>query len=186
MYGIRIKTKKAEGKYDVGASKMLGDPVLPEALADSLPQTAMFLMQIRLEDIKELDEENLLPHEGYLYFFLDTEDGLYSLKPIVKYVKEEPTHHIEGFNEIVEGFEEYTHDFLIEFEKCEEDADGNKLLGCPSDWQYAQEPERLLFQLDPLADPEMGILNILDGFIYFFFDEDMKNFDKVKLVEDIS
>ena len=186
MYGIRIKTKKAEGKYQVGASKMLGDPVLPEALADSLPQTAMFLMQIRLEDIKDLDEENLLPHEGYLYFFLDTEDGLYSLKPIVKYVKEEPTHHIEGFNGIVEGFEECTHDFLIEFEKCEEDADGNKLLGCPSDWQYAQEPERLLFQLDPLADPEMGILNILDGFIYFFFDEDMKDFDKVKLVEDIS
>ena len=98
---IRIRTKKAEGNYDVGLSKMLGNPVLPEGIDESLPSTAMFLMQIRLEDIKDLDEENVLPHTGYLYFFLDTENGPYSLTPIVIFYNGEPTHHIDGFNDIV-------------------------------------------------------------------------------------
>ena len=186
MHGIKIKTKRAEGEYDVGASKMFGDPVLTEELYESLPPTAMFLMQIRLEDIKDLDEENLLPHEGYLYFFLDTEDGLYNLKPIVRYVKEEPTQHITGFNETIEEFEKYNHDFLVEFEKCDESEDGNKLLGVAGSWQYQEEPNQLLLQIDPLADPEMGILEVLDGFLYFFFGEDKKDFNQVTLVEDIS
>ena len=79
MHGIKIKTKRAEGEYDVGASKMFGDPVLTEELYESLPPTAMFLMQIRLEDIKDLDEENLLPHEGYLYFFFDISDDWFKV-----------------------------------------------------------------------------------------------------------
>lgn len=29
---IRIRTKKAEGNYDVELSKMLGNPVLPEGM----------------------------------------------------------------------------------------------------------------------------------------------------------
>ena len=186
MYAIRIKTRRAEGEYDLGASKMLGNPVLPESIMNELPETAAFLMQIRLEDIKDLDVDNLLPHTGYLYFFLDVEDGLYSMKPIVKYTTEEPTTHVDGFNDIVEGFENYNHDFLIEFEKCDEFDEGNKLLGRPNDWQYAQEPEQLLLQIDPLADPEMGLLDYLDGFLYFFFGEDMRDFSQVQFVEDIS
>lgn len=186
MSAIRIKVKKAKGEYDVGLSKMLGDPVLPEDMLDTLPQTAMFLMQIRLEDIKDLDEENILPHTGYLYFFLDTENGAYNLKPIVKYFDGEPTHHIEGFNEIVDGFEEYNQDFLITFEKCDDEADGNKLLGHPADWQYQETSDKLLFQLDPLACEEMKLFPTFDGFLYFFFGKNVKDFKKVKLVEDIS
>ena len=183
---IRINVVKAEGEYDKGLSKMLGNPVLPADLVDALPSSVMFLMQIRLEDIKDLDEENILPHQGYLYFFLDTEDGAYNLKPIVIYYDGEPTHFIDGFNDIVDDFEQYNQDFLISFEKCEDEADGNKLLGYPADWQYQETSDRLLFQLDPLAGNEMDLFSTFDGFLYFFFDGENIDFDKVKLIEDIS
>ena len=186
MHAIRIKTRKATGDYDVGCSKMLGDPVLPEGMVDELPPTAMFLMQIRLEDIKDLDEENLLPHRGYLYFFLDVEDDIYNMKPIVKYFDGEPTNHITEFNQAVDGFEEFGQDFLIEFEKCDESENGNKLLGCPGDWQFSETPDQLLFQLDPLDDNEMGLFPTFDGMMYFFFGDDKSNFDEVKFVEDFS
>lgn len=183
---IRIKTKKAEGDYDQGLSKMLGNPVLPEGLEETLPSTVMFLMQIRLEDIKDLDKDNILPHKGYLYFFLDTEDSVYNMKPIVIYYDGEPTNLITGFNEVVDECEKYNQDFLIEFEKCEDEADGNKLFGHPADWQYQETTDQLLFQLDPLADGEMDLFSTFDGYLYFFFDGENRDFSKVKLVEDIS
>ncbi len=186
MHAIRLKVRKAAGDYDPGCSKMLGGPTLPEGMEETLPPCAMFLMQINLKDIAELDEENKLPHEGYLYFFLDTEDGEYDLKPIVRYSKEEPKYHITDFNEAVEGYEQFNQDFLIEFEKCDESEDGNKLLGCPGDWQFSEEPDELLFQLDPLDDNEMGLFPTFDGMMYFFFAKERNNFDEVRFVEDFS
>ena len=186
MSGIRIKVKKPVGDYDVGASKMLGDPVLPEGMLDELPPTAMFLMQIRLEDIKDLDKENKLPHRGYLYFFLDTENDIYDLKPIVKYSEKEPKGHITEFNKAVDGFEEYSEDFLIEFEECEDSESGNKLLGFPGDWQFQETTDELLFQLDPMDSEEMNLFPTFDGYMYFFFGEDKTKFDEIKFVEDFS
>ena len=186
MHAIRIKTRKAPENYDLGASIMLGSPVLPKGMQDEIPSTAMFLMQIRLEDIKDLDEENLLPHKGYLYFFLDTEDGVYDLKPIVKYSEKEPEEYVDEWNKIVEGFEQFNEPFLIEFEKCDESDDGNKLLGCPGDWQFSETPDRLLFQLDPMGDEKLGLFPTLDGYMYFFFADNPRDFDNVKFVEDFS
>ena len=182
---IRLKVRKAEGDYDLGASKFLGGPVLPEKWMDSFSDDTIFLMQIRLEDIKDLDEENLLPHEGYLYFFLDVSNSEYSMVPIVKYLKEEPTHYLSEFNGIVDGYEEFINDYLIEFEKCDDFESGNKLLGKPNDWNYQDEPNQLLFQFDPL-DSEMGIFSHLDGYLYFFFGKDKKTFKDVVLLEEIS
>ena len=186
MSAIRIKTKRATGDYDPGASKMLGDPVLPPGMVDELPGSAMFLMQINLEDIKDLDKDNLLPHRGYLYFFLDVEDDIYNMKPIVKYSEVAPKEHITEFNNIIEGFEQFNKDFLIEFEECDDSDTGNKLLGCPGDWQFAEEPDQLLFQLDPYEEPMMEMFPTFDGMMYFFFGEDRRNFDEVKFVEDFS
>ena len=185
MSAIKLKIKKAEGEYDVGLSKILGNPVLPEGMDETLPSTAMFLMQIRLEDIKDLDEDNILPHEGYLYIFLDVSNSEYSLKPIVKYTKSEPTICLNGFNDIVDGYEEYVDDYLITFEKCDDYETGNKLFGKPNDWNYAEEPKQLLFQFDPL-DSEMGIFSHLDGLIYFFLGKDGKTFKDVEIMEEIS
>ena len=186
MHAIKLKVRKATGDYDRGCSKMLGDPTLPEGMEAELPPYAMFLMQIRLEDIKDLDVENKLPHTGYLYFFLDTEDGEYNLKPIVKYFDGEPTQLVTEFNEAVEGYEQFNHDFIIEFEKCDESDTGNKLLGCPGDWQFAEEPNDLLFQLDPMDSEEMGLFPTFDGMMYFFFGEDKRDFNAVQFVEDFS
>ncbi len=187
MSAIKIKTRKATGDYDLGCSKMLGNPVLPQEIIDELPDNAFFLMQIRLEDIKDLDEDNLLPHRGYLYFFLDAEDGIYNLRPIVKYYGGEPEVLVTEFNDEVPELEQYNEDFIIEFEKCEDDDEGNKLLGCPGDWQFSEEPAQLLFQLDPMDNDEMGLFPTFDGYIYFFFDEeDQNDFDKVRIVEDFS
>ena len=93
---------------------------------------------------------------------------------------------VDGFNEIVDGFEQYNQDFLIEFEKCEDEADGHKLLGHPADWQYQETTEQLLFQLDPMACEKMNLFPTFDGFLYFFFGDDLNDFSKVTLVEDIS
>ena len=185
MSAIHLKVKKAEGKYDQGASKFLGRPVLPEKWLDIFSDTTIFLMQLRLSDLKDLDEENILPHEGYLYIFLDTINGEYDLKPIVKYYKKEPTHCLNGFNEIVDGYEEFIDDYLIEFEKCDDYASGNKLFGQPNDWNYQGEPEKLLLQFDPL-DSDMGFLSHLDGLIYFFLGDDLKTFKDVSIMEEIS
>ena len=185
MSAIRLKVHKAEGDYDLGASKFLGSPVLPKKLENAFNDSTIFLLQLRLSDIAELDEENILPHVGYLYIFLDVSNSEYSLEPIVKYSKTEPTICLNGFNDIVDGYEEFTDDWLIEFEKCDDYETGNKLFGKPNDWDYAEESDQLLLQFDPL-DSEMGLFDHLDGLIYFFFGKDRKNFKDVSIMEEIS
>ena len=185
MSAIRIKAKKAEGEHDLGTSKFLGNPVLPEELTE-LDESIMFLMQINLEEIKDLDTENILPHKGYLYFFLDTANGEYDLKPIVKYYDGEPTYLVDNYNSIVDGFEDLVDEYLITFEKCDDSEPGNKLLGVPSDWNYEDESKKLLFQYDPL-DNEFDFLSFLDGYLYFFFHgDDYKDFDNIELMEEYS
>ena len=44
-------------------------PLLPEAVCDDEGEDLMtFICQIRMEEIAGYDKENLLPHEGMLYF----------------------------------------------------------------------------------------------------------------------
>ena len=83
------------------------------------------------------------------------------------------------------AYEEYTDDWLIEFEKCDDYETGNKLFGKPNDWNYADEPKQLLLQFDPL-DSEMGLFSHLDGLIYFFLGDDKKTFKDVEILEEIS
>lgn len=182
---IKISVKKASGDYDLGVSKFLGSPTLPEKWLNSFNDTTIFFCQIRLEDIKDLDKENKLPHQGYLYIFLDVSDSEYSLKPIVKYYKGEPTHCLNGFNDIVDGFEEYTDDYLIEFSECDDYESGNKLLGYPNHLDDSINSIPLLLQFDPL-DSEMGIFSHMDGLIYITLGNDKKTFKDVSIIEDIS
>lgn len=185
MSAIRLKIKKSNGEHDLGVSKFLGKPTLPEELVNAFDETVLFLLQINLEEIKDLDKENKLPHKGYLYFFLDTADSEYSLKPIVKYYPGEPTVVIDDFNAMVPEYEEYVEEFLVEFEECDDYEAGHKLFGKPNDWNYAEESDELLLQFDPL-EGDMGIFSHLDGLIYFFFGKDRKHFKDVKLMEEIS
>ena len=180
---IGIKVKPAPEGYDPGASKFFGIPTVPLAWEGNFYDDELFFCQIRLSDIAELDKENRLPHSGYLYVFLETEDGKYHLKPDVRYYDGEPELAIDDFNAVVEGYERYTKAYLMEFSEVEEDEVCTRLFGVPSDWSYEDAPPKLLLQYDPL-DNEMDFLDTLDGFVYLFFGEDETDFETITLMEE--
>lgn len=184
MSAIRLNIKKAEGQREPNVSRFLGNPVLPDGWVNSFPKTVMFFMQINLADIAKYDKENRLPHKGYLYFFLDTADGEYDLEPIVRYYDGEPLDVVDNFNELVPGYEQYVNEYIIEFEECEDDTDGIRLLGVPNDWNYAEEARQLLLQFDPLTVAEdIGIFANIDGLFYFFLNEGEEFHNEVVDVE---
>ncbi len=169
---IGMRVRRAEITDDPGASKFFGDPTVPNAWCDNWPDDVIFFCQLRLDDIAALDKEDRLPHKGYLYIFLDTE--MYPYTPMVYYYDGEPDTVIDGFNDSEPGFSHLTQGWLIDFCETEEDADGLKLFGNPSDWCYAEPSPKLFMQFDPLAE-NMGFMDNVDGFIYFFFDGDDEN-----------
>ena len=166
-------------------SRFFGDPTIPEAWSNDFDEDVMFFCQIRLADLAELDTEGVFPHTGYLYIFLDTRNGDYELEPIVRYYAGEPDTIIDGFNEAVEEYEQYNHAIGITFCESEIDADGCRLLGIPSDWNYAEEPPHLLMQIDHL-DETLSFLSHLDGFTYLFFGEDLEQFTDVQIMQEFS
>lgn len=180
---IRITAKKTPESYDLGASKFFGTPTVPLAWDGKFCEDEIFFCQIKLSDIAHLDSENRLPHTGYLYIFLHTEDGKYRLGADVRYFDGEPELAIDEFNAAVDDYEKYTEAYLMEFSAVDEDAVCTRLFGVPSDWSYADEPPGLLLQYDPL-DSGMDFLDTLDGFLYFFFGEDEKAFGKIILMEE--
>ena len=180
---IKITAKKAAQGYDLGASKFFGTPTVPLAWEDDFDDDEIFFCQIRLADIAELDAENRLPHSGYLYVFLHTEDGNYNLCADVRYHGGEPELAIDDFNAAVEGYERYTEAYLMQFSRADEDEICTRLFGVPSDWSYGEEPPRLLMQYDPL-DNEMDFLDTIDGFVYLFFGEDERDIGAVTLKEE--
>lgn len=180
---IKIVTKKAPADYDPGASKFFGTPTVPLAWDGDFDDDEIFFCQIRLSDIAELDKENRLPHTGYLYVFLYTEDGKYHLGADVRYHDGEPELAIDGFNAAVEEYERYTEAYLMEFSEVDGSEVCTRLFGVPSDWNYVDEPPKLLFQYDPL-DNEMDFLDTVDGFVYLFFGEDEGDFDSITLHEE--
>ncbi len=182
---IGIKVKKAPVDYDLGASKFFGTPTVPLAWNGDFYEDEIFLCQINLADATHLDKENRLPHTGYLYIFLHTDGGDYGLEADVRYFEGEPELAIDDFNLEVEGYEKFNDAYLMEFFEVDDSEACTRLLGVPSDWNYEDEPPRLLLQFDPL-DSEMGFLDHIDGFLYFFFGKDEKKFESVMLVEEYS
>lgn len=182
---IGIKVKKAPKDYYLGASKFFGAPTVPLAWEGDFYEDEIFLCQINLEDIAHLDKENRLPHKGYLYLFLHTQNGPYDLVADVRYFDGEIELAINDFNAEVLNYEKFSDAYLMEFYQVDDDADCTRLLGEPSDWNYEEKPPKLLMQFDPL-DSDMGFLDFLDGFIYFFFGKNEKDFSKVFLHEEFS
>ena len=176
-YAIALHVRKVEeGEIiDEGASKFFGSPTLPECLMDAYPDDSVFLAQIRLADIKDMDPENRLPHEGYLYFFLDAEMyPSYDLYALVDHILEEPKYIVDDYNEYgpVEGL---TDTYVITFEKVDGNYNGTKLLGSPSDYidEYDDKPP-LLLQYDPY-EFDVPFLASLDGYAYVFMGEKEEN-----------
>ena len=177
---IGIHIKKADRVYDLGTSKFFGTPTVPSAWETDFDEDEIFFCQIRLRDIAALDTENRLPHTGYLYVFLYTRNGNRDLMADVRYYDGEPEMAIDDFNATVPGYEICNDAWLMEFSPAEEDGDQTRLLGIPSDWNYAEAPPRLLLQFDPLDNP-MGFLRNMDGFLYLFFGENTSDLTAVTL-----
>lgn len=170
---IKITLKKADGNYDLRASKLFGAPVFPKDWSDKFPDEVIFFGQIRLSDIADLDTENKLPHTGYLYLLLDTEidpdnpfDDPYTAW--VEHYDGEPNTVIYDFNEIEPRFAHLNQAFLMSFEEAEEDYYSTKLFGVPS--AETNVDGELLMQFDPL-DVATGFLEEVDGYGHFFFGE---------------
>lgn len=177
---IKISVEKAPSGYDLGSSKFFGTPTVPLSWENDFDDDEMFFCQIRLSDISELDIENRLPHNGYLYVFVHTERGLCDLRADVRYYAGEPELAFDGFNSAVEGFEKYTVPYLMRFSFADESEDCTRLFGQPSGWAYGDTPPSLLMQYDPL-DNDMGFLDHIDGFVYLFFGDDGSDLTEVSL-----
>ncbi len=175
-YAIAMKVRKVkkDEEIDEGCSKFFGRPCLPESIQEPYPDDGVFFAQIRCEDIKDLDPECRLPHEGYLYFFLDAE--MYpsdQLHMMVDYSLEEPEYVIVDYNENC-NIKGLTDTYVINFEKVDADYDGTKLLGHPSnDVDDSGDRTGLLLQYDPL-DFDVPFLSNLDGYAFVFFGENDK------------
>ncbi len=176
-YAIAMKVRKVEpGEViDESCSKFFGRPCLPESMKNPYPDDGVFFAQIRCEDIKDLDPECRLPHEGYLYFFLDAEmypsNDLYMM---VDHTTEELKIVIDDYNENC-NIKGLTDTYVITFEKVDAEYEGTKLLGCPSnDVDDSDDRCGLLLQYDPL-DFDVPFLSTLDGYAFVFFGDDDKD-----------
>ena len=174
---IKMKLMKPQDEYDEGQSRFFGDPAIPAWMEDEIEEDEVFLAQIRLPDIATLDTENILPHEGWLYFFIKAEDGSAwtPKQAVVRYSREEPAIVLLDFNAESTIPDVMNETWLINFEVAEEAASGMKLLGVPFDWNYADPAPQLLLQYDPLDSPS-DFLSEMDGMVYFFAGEDMEKF----------
>ena len=92
---IIINRKAGCGKLSLGASKIGGKPFLPKDFAwpyfegDSYEdgwgnRPLSFICQINLGDVKEYDEEGLLPEKGMLYFFYESASQPWGFDPADK------------------------------------------------------------------------------------------------------
>lgn len=184
-YAIAMKVRKVDPdeKIDESCSKFFGKPCLPESMNEPYPDDGVFFAQIRCSDIKDLDPECRLPHEGYLYFFLDAEmypsNDLYMM---LDHSLEEPAIVIDDYNECC-NIKGLTDTYVITFEKVDAGYEGTKLLGYPSnDVDDSDDRCGLLLQYDPL-DFDVPFLSTLDGYAFVFFgDDDEDKFSGVDYV----
>ncbi len=164
---IKINLRKATEDDSFDTSRFFGAPVIPEEWEERFDDDVVFLGQINLEEIARFDEENRLPHKGWLYFFVDTAKTPY--KAIVEYYDGDPEIIVEDFNECVPDFEHLNEDYIATFEPCDEFDPCTRLFGGPTmPLSEFTGTEPLLLQYDPYE--EAGFMQFVDGFIYIFCD----------------
>ncbi|MBO5419327.1 MAG: DUF1963 domain-containing protein [Bacteroidales bacterium] len=177
---IKINLAKTERILFCG-SKWWGDPDMPadmqyptvkvEEDGDTFDYPLTFICQINCEDIAAFDKENLLPHEGMLYFFgaIDsflgydspTENSLGEWPKgyfIVKYAKEINMETFQTCMMVDDDDQTLTEPELeIIFSECEDTDKGIKILGLPANSATRNDyPDMLsLFQLD--SSDEIGL-----------------------------
>ena len=171
-------------------SKWWGDPDMPENMkyptisvteeGETYDYPLTFVCQINCEDIIPFDKENLLPHEGMLYFFAaidkwngydsPTENGVGEWTKghfVVKYAK---TINFETFQScmLVDDSDEALteREMEIVFSECADDEKCIKLLGRASSDMVGEKYEGMLSLLQIVRDTNLplefdGELNLM-------------------------
>lgn len=167
-YALGIEKAQAD-PLDPAGSRFYGAPYVPAFLADKYVDDFIFLAQIRLADIAALDPDEILPHEGYLYLFIDAE--MYpdeSLYAFCEYTTEEPDTLLRGFNARSPIPEGLTTAFPVGFTKVAGNADCTRMGGIPSG---DAEVGTLLLQYRP-EDFDVPFLRDKNIYLYLSFDKD--------------
>jgi uncharacterized protein YwqG len=188
---IKLSLNKTERILFCG-SKWWGDPDMPENMqyptievtedGETFEYPLTFICQINCEDIAPYDKDGKLPHEGMLYFFGAIDQWLGYDSPTTQGAGEWPKGHIavkyaktinfETFQTCMlvgDEDEQLTESELeIVFSRCEDDADGIKLLGRPAAEKVRNEYPDLGNLLQLASDltggmdfPDGGTLNIM-------------------------
>lgn len=161
---VRLELKKTDRILFCG-SKWWGDPDFPADMQypfiEDYPLT--FICQINCEDIAGFDKDDLLPHEGMLYFFgaIDRYIGYDSPLEngpgewpkghvVVKYAKEINFETFQTCMLIGEEEEQLTESELeIVFSECSDDEQVTRLLG---NFSLPDSPEETMVNLLQIAD----------------------------------
>ncbi len=148
---IKITLSKNPREEDLCRSHFFGTPVIPLSWDEEFEEHIAFLGQIRLADIAELDPEGRLPHEGTLYFFIDTEVAPYDVW--VEYTRIEPLKAVDDFNAYDHIMGQLTEEYYMSFGECDENEDCTRLFGNAS-LCFDEHSEPLLLQIDGQDMPE--------------------------------
>lgn len=214
MRSFKINFSPADGDELKGQSKWWGSADLPDGMdypfipyddGDDDPMT--FICQIRCADLAETDTDNLLPHEGMLYFFADIDEyvGAFHKENPFEYDDEKYYHNgmgpwsPEAFKVLYSPTDEdlNTHRIMrtdgepyglpaekISFETCDPCSLDTRLLGFPFEEEIEQEFPDYINLLQLWEEDrwrffmyDCGILNFL------ILPEDLKarRFDQVKV-----
>lgn len=172
---IGIKTEKAHGEYDPGTSKFFGSPTMPEEwLADgTVSDEDFFLGQLKLSEFESLDKNNLIPHNGFIYFFLAFDNEKYI--PNVRYSPKEPDTLIDDFNTGFDFLGDTEDEYSIDFFETDAGDDGTRIL--------VDNGESItILQYDPLDDNMSPFLANTEKIAYFnIAKDDLKNLDFSKV-----
>ena len=150
---IKINLSRTEGNL-FAASKWWGDPDMPAEMqypmmtvkeedGEEYEYPMTFVCQLNCEELARFDAENLLPHEGMLYFFAAIDeytgyDAPYHYGPgewprksvIVKYARQINMETFESYVMTDEDDEPMTAPALkISLEECADDDKGLRILG---------------------------------------------------------
>ncbi len=172
---IGIKVEKAHGEYDVGTSKFLGAPTMPEEWLEdgTIGEDDFFFCQLKASEYKAFDKENLLPKTGFIYFFLTESEGEYI--PNVRYCADEPDTLIDDFNAGFDFLGDTDAEYSIDYFCGENTEDGTGIL-------KVLDNKVTLLQYDPLDDNMPDFLADTEKVVSFCMDkEDLLNLDFSKV-----
>ena len=175
MSSIGIKVRKMTSEEELTRSRFFGTPVIIEEWSDDFFDDEIFFCQINLSELEAFTLPEGMKKDGYLYIFLHTDGGVFT--PDVRYCDGPLRLAVDCFNEVVDGYENLTEDYVMEFFESEDDYDGTRLFGVPSNPEGISLNKELFMQFDPI-DTELGFLNGVDGYFYLFFGEDKNDISK--------